>query len=129
MLIPEFTLRNYKSLGIEGMATAKVKHFAILHAAFGLLIWTSIESASAPNAAAIEAWNAPCLQEYAQWQRKPPRKAVAITVPNPKGQGCGFSWGGSTKADAAAEALRQCRFRKAQEDPRHKDTCRISETR
>jgi hypothetical protein len=104
-----------------------VKHLTILLAAFGPLSWAFIGSANAQNAAAIEAWNTPCLQEYANWKRKPPPRAVAVTVPNSKGQGCGFSWGASTKADAKLEALRQCRFRKKQEDPGHKDTCRISQ--
>ena len=104
-----------------------VKHFGILLIAVGLLAAASPDRASGQNAAAIEEWNTPCLQEYAKWQRKPPRKAVAVTVPNSKGQGCGFSWEASTKTNATTEALRQCRLRKQQEDPWHKDTCRISQ--
>jgi hypothetical protein len=104
-----------------------VKRLTIVLAGMGVLLPAPVDTAGAQNTAAIEAWNTPCLQEYAAWKQKPRRKAVAVTVPNSNGQGCGFSWSGSTKADARAEALRQCRLRKRQEDPKSKDTCRISQ--
>jgi hypothetical protein len=94
---------------------------------FIVLFCASAAAANAENLAAIEAWNGPCLQRYQEWQQKTPWKAVAVTTPNPMGQGCGFSWESRDKTSAENEALRQCRLRAMQADPEHKDTCRISQ--
>lgn len=89
-----------------------------------LVLLPAFHVASPANAARIEPWNKPCLNDYRTWKKKPSHKAVAVTKVYSDGQGCGMSWSASSPRAARAEALRRCQKRLKQRHPKaHPSSC------